>query len=240
MSGLSYDGIIFDFDGVLIDSEYVGNLHLAEYLTAAGTPISIEETLHRFMGLSGQAFIDAIEAWRERPLPADFAAVRAQEDERLLKEGIAALAGAVDFVRALPEALPKAIASSSRSRWIRAHLDHLGLRARFEPMIFSGHEHVARGKPAPDLYLYAAQEMGVDIERTVILEDSPVGVTGALASGARHRPLPRNALRARSRGTAAGAWRAARRGQLRRGGPPGRDGGGAAWRLSHGPASPDP
>ncbi|PWG02484.1 HAD family hydrolase [Sphingosinicella humi] len=184
MSGLGYDAIIFDFDGVLIDSEYVGNLHLAEYLTAAGSPISIEETLHRFMGLSGQAFIDAIEAWRESPLPADFAAVRAQEDERLLKEGIAALAGAVDFVRALPEALPKAIASSSRSRWIRAHLDHLGLRARFEPMIFSGHEHVARGKPAPDLYLHAAGELGVDIERTVILEDSPVGITGALASGA--------------------------------------------------------
>jgi HAD superfamily hydrolase (TIGR01509 family) len=184
MSGFRYDAVIFDFDGVLIDSEYVGNLHLADYLTASGSPISIEETLHRFMGLSGQAFIDAIEGWRGSPLPDDFHERRSQEDERLLHEGIAALAGAIEFVAALPDGLPKAIASSSRTRWIRAHLDHLGLREPFEPMIFSGHEHVARGKPAPDLYLHAARELGVDIGRTVILEDSPVGVTGALASGA--------------------------------------------------------
>jgi beta-phosphoglucomutase-like phosphatase (HAD superfamily) len=79
--------------------------------------------------------------------------------------------------------LPKAVASSSTTRWVRTHLDHLGLRDRFEPHIYSGREHVERGKPAPDLYLHAAAELGVDIGRTVILEDSRVGAKGAVASG---------------------------------------------------------
>jgi beta-phosphoglucomutase-like phosphatase (HAD superfamily) len=94
------------------------------------------------------------------------------------------VAGAVEFVLALPRHVPKAIASSSSTSWIRAHLDHLKLRERFEPHIYSGKEHVARGKPAPDLYLHAAAALGVPIEQTAIIEDSPVGVTGAVASGA--------------------------------------------------------
>jgi beta-phosphoglucomutase-like phosphatase (HAD superfamily) len=79
--------------------------------------------------------------------------------------------------------MPRAIASSSSTHWIETHLEHLGIRDAF-PLIASGREHVARGKPAPDIYLYAAQALGVDIARCVILEDSPVGVTGAVASGA--------------------------------------------------------
>jgi beta-phosphoglucomutase-like phosphatase (HAD superfamily) len=67
---------------------------------------------------------------------------------------------------------------------VRTHLAHLGLEGAFEPHIYSGKEHVARGKPAPDLYLHAAKALGVDMLRTVILEDSKVGATGALASGA--------------------------------------------------------
>ena len=78
----------------------------------------------------------------------------------------------------------KWLASSSSTRWVRTHLAHLALNHAFEPHIYSGREHVERGKPAPDLYLHAAKELGVDISRTVILEDSKVGATGALASGA--------------------------------------------------------
>jgi beta-phosphoglucomutase-like phosphatase (HAD superfamily) len=85
----------------------------------------------------------------------------------------------------LPPDLPKAIASSSSTLWIRTHLDHLGLSDMFEPHIYSGREHVERGKPAPDIYLFAAQQLKVDIDRCVILEDSEVGATGAMASGAR-------------------------------------------------------
>jgi beta-phosphoglucomutase-like phosphatase (HAD superfamily) len=76
------------------------------------------------------------------------------------------------------------VASSSTTRWIRGHLEHLGLEGAFGNHIYSGREHVGRGKPAPDLYLHAADQLGVDIARSVILEDSAIGVTGALASGA--------------------------------------------------------
>ena len=93
------------------------------------------------------------------------------------------MAVAVAFVRALPPSLPRAIASSSTTEWIARHLEPLGIRDAFGDRIFSGREHVARGKPAPDLYLHAAQAIGVDIARTAIIEDSPVGATGAVASG---------------------------------------------------------
>jgi beta-phosphoglucomutase-like phosphatase (HAD superfamily) len=76
------------------------------------------------------------------------------------------------------------VASSSSTRWIRSHLEHLGLEDAFGEHIYSGNEHVERGKPAPDIYLHAANQLGVGIERCVILEDSRVGATGALASGA--------------------------------------------------------
>jgi len=77
------------------------------------------------------------------------------------------------------------VASSSSTRWIRTHLAHLGLTGAFGDHIYSGREHVERGKPAPDIYLYAADQLGVAIGDCIILEDSEVGATGAVASGAR-------------------------------------------------------
>lgn len=169
---------------MLLESEYVGNKQIADYLTMLGHPTSVEEAMNNFMGLSGRDFLDAIERWIGRTLPDEFHAVRQEEDERVLREGIEAVAGAVAFIESLPPDLPRAIASSSSLEWIRTHLDHLAIRERFEPNIFSGKEHVARGKPAPDLYLHAAAAIGVPIERVAVIEDSPVGVTGAVASGA--------------------------------------------------------
>ena len=97
--------------------------------------------------------------------------------------GIDAVAGAVAFVRALPADLPRAVVSSSPTRWIRRHLEHIGLSDAFGDHIYSGREHVAKGKPAPDLYWYGANAIGVDIADCAIIEDSPVGATGAVASG---------------------------------------------------------
>jgi HAD superfamily hydrolase (TIGR01509 family) len=179
-----FDALIFDFDGVLLESEYDGNRHVAEYLTGIGHPTSAADSMANFMGLSGHAFLDAIERWIGRPLPADFHAARDAENLRVLEQGIDPVAGAVAFVRSLPADLPRAIASSSSTVWIETHLDHLRLRDAFAGRIFSGKEHVARGKPAPDIYLHAAAALGVDIDRCAILEDSPVGATGAVASGA--------------------------------------------------------
>jgi HAD superfamily hydrolase (TIGR01509 family) len=169
---------------VLIESEFVGNKQIADYLTALGHPTSVEQSMNNFMGLAGKDFIAAIERWIGRTLPEDFHSARAEEDARVLEEGLEAVAGAVAFVESLPPDWPKAIASSSSLEWIERHLDHLGLRHHFGDRLFSGRTHVTRGKPEPDLYLHAAKALEVDIRRTVIVEDSPVGVQGALASGA--------------------------------------------------------
>lgn len=181
---MRFDGIIFDFDGVLLESEYAGNRHLAELLTELGFEISVEDALAEFSGLSGRHFLDAIETRIGATLPPEFYSRRAEEDARVLAEGLAEVAGAKAFVAGLPAGWPKAVASSSSTHWITTHLDHLGLRGAFGERVFSGKEHVARGKPAPDLYWHAAEALGIAIGRTVILEDSVVGVTGAVASGA--------------------------------------------------------
>lgn len=179
-----FDAILFDFDGVLLESEYAGNRQIADYLTSIGHPTTPEESMANFMGLAGHDFLAAIEKWIGRTVPDDFHVARADEDRRALEAGLPAVAGAIAFVCSLPPALPRAIASSSTTRWISSHLEHLGIREAFGDRIFSGREHVERGKPSPDLYLHAAAALGVDIRNTVILEDSPVGVTGAVASGA--------------------------------------------------------
>lgn len=181
---MRYKALLFDFDGVLIESEAAGNRQIAEWLTGAGHPTTAADSMANFMGLSGRDFTDAIERWIGGPLPAGFHEARAAEDRRVLAEGVEAVAGAIVFVRALPAGLPRAIVSSSSTAWIAAHLDHLGLRDAFGDHLYSGREHVTRGKPAPDLYLHAAAALGVAIEDCAIIEDSPVGVTGAAQSGA--------------------------------------------------------
>ncbi len=177
-------GIIFDFDGVLIESEYVGNAHIARLLTRLGHPTSVDDAIIRFSGLSGQALVDALESWIDAPLPPDFRTAREIEDARVIAQGVDPVDGAIAFVRGLPADLPRAIASSSSTDWIAAHLAHIGLTDAFGDHIYSGREHVARGKPAPDIYLFAAAAIGVPIGQVLIIEDSVVGVTGAVASGA--------------------------------------------------------
>jgi len=180
---ISFDGIIFDFDGVLLESEFEGNRLLAELLTDLGHRHTLEEKLRHYVGLAGKDFLEAIEKRIGEPLPAEFHERRKEQAINALQEGVAAVVGAVDFVSSLPPHLPKALASSSSTRWIRGHLQHLGLADAFGEHVYSGREHVERGKPAPDLYLYAAKQLGVEIDRCVIVEDSEVGVTGACASG---------------------------------------------------------
>lgn len=182
---ISLDGIILDFDGVLLESEYEGNRHLAELLTELGHPTGFEEALAHFIGLSGEDFIAAIEARIGAKLPPEFHERRGAEDARALREGVAAVAGAIEFVRSLPRELPRAVASSSSVEWVATHLEHLGLRDEFGDHLYSGREHVQHGKPAPDLYWHAAEKLGVPIAGCAIIEDSEVGARGAVASGAR-------------------------------------------------------
>lgn len=181
---IEFDALIFDFDGVLLESEFEGNRELAELLSDLGHEHTLEETLKHYVGLSGRDFVAAIERRIGVPLSAEFHERRKRQSIRAFEQGVAAVTGAVEFVRSLPPQLPKAVASSSSVRWIRGHLQHLGLADAFGDHVYSGREHVAHGKPAPDLYVYAATRLGADIARSVVIEDSEIGVTGALASGA--------------------------------------------------------
>ena len=181
---INFEAIIFDFDGVLLESEFEANVQLAELLTDLGHRHTPAEAIRYYTGLSGEDFIAAVEQRIRAALPPEFHARMKEQSIRALKEGIDAVVGAVEFVRALPRDLPKAVASSSSTRWIHGHLDHLGLADAFGEHVYSGREHVTRGKPAPDIYLHAASQLGVEMERSVILEDSQVGAIGALASGA--------------------------------------------------------
>lgn len=183
MIPVRFAALLFDFDGVLIESEYIGNKHIADFLTSIGHPTTPEESMANFMGYAGKDFLDRVEAWIGRALPEDFFAAREAEDARVMAQGIGEVAGAVAFVRSLPSNLPKAVVSSSSTRWIRRHLEHLGLSDAFGDHLYSGREHVERGKPQPDLYLFAADKLGVAIGDCAIIEDSPVGATGAVASG---------------------------------------------------------
>jgi len=180
-----FAAIIFDFDGVLLESEFELNRLTAELLSELGHEISTREAIQHFTGLAGKDVIQAMEARIGATLPPTFHERMREESIRALREGLREVGGAVDFVRSLPPELPKAVASSSSTRWIRGHLEHLGLTGAFGDHIYSGREHVERGKPEPDLYIHAAAQLGVPVRQAVIIEDSPVGVRGALASGAR-------------------------------------------------------
>ena len=181
---MRFEGLIFDFDGVLIESEYVGNKQIADYLTAIGHPTSVEESMNHFMGLSGDAFLGAIERWIGRPLPDDFHSARADEDARVLAEGLEEVGGAVAFILGLPPDLPRAIASSSsmsgsaRISTISAWPSISATRCSAAPSMSRAASRRPTSTSTPP------QALGVDIARTAIIEDLPVGVRGAVASGA--------------------------------------------------------
>jgi HAD superfamily hydrolase (TIGR01509 family) len=179
------EAIIFDFDGVLLESEFEGNVQLAALLTNLGHRHTVEDTLRHYVGLAGPQFIAAIEERIGAALPIAFHDRMKEQSRRALREGIKAVVGAVEFVRSLPARLPIAVASSSSTRWISGHLDHLGLSERFGEHVYSGREHVEHGKPEPDIYLHAARRLGVEIDRCTIIEDSRFGAIGALKSGAK-------------------------------------------------------
>ncbi|MEA2882054.1 MAG: hypothetical protein QOH32_1310 [Bradyrhizobium sp.] len=177
---VSFDLVIFDCDGVLVDSEVVSCRAHADMLTRYGYPITADQVLDLFLGVSDREARLAVEAETGRPLPADF--------EALMKQ--AALDSYADDLRPLPYMaetiaaldVPKCVASSGTPEKIRHGLTCAGLYDLLAPHIFSATQ-VMRGKPAPDLFLFAAEQMKVRPERCVVIEDSVPGVTGALAAG---------------------------------------------------------
>jgi HAD superfamily hydrolase (TIGR01509 family) len=172
--------VIFDNDGVLVDSEPIANRILAELLTESGWPTTYEDSLRDYMGGSLRLVRDVVEPKLGRPLPPD---LEDRYHEQLFTRMRTELAP-VEAVRdALDELeLPVCVASSGAHPRIELALKTTGLYDRFAGRIFSA-DDVARGKPNPDLFLHAAKELGVRPEHCVVIEDSPLGVAAAKAAG---------------------------------------------------------
>jgi HAD superfamily hydrolase (TIGR01509 family) len=173
--------LIFDFDGVIVDSEILSNAILADSLTELGHPTSLEQAVERYIGLNWRDMCVVIEAEIGRPLPADFRE-RSKAAFQLRLEEVTAVAGVEACLAALPP-VPKAVASSSPTRWLRDSLERFGLGDYFGDRLFSAAEHVERGKPHPDIYLHAARALGVRPGNVLVIEDTPTGVKSARAAG---------------------------------------------------------
>ncbi|MCD9876011.1 HAD family hydrolase [Streptomyces guryensis] len=180
---MRYDLVIFDNDGVLVDSEPISNRLLAAYLTELGHPTSYEDSLRDYMGSAMHRIHDLIQERTGQKLPDDFddvfhARVFAAFEREL--EPVAGAAGVVEKLAA--DGVPYCVASSGSHERIRVGHRKTGLDRWFDDgRIFSSRD-VGRGKPAPDLFLYAAERMGVTPERCVVVEDSPLGVQAAVAA----------------------------------------------------------
>lgn len=173
--------IIFDFDGVIADSEVRANMSLSESLTAIGMPATYDECLRDYYGHNWQETQRRIEARFGRPLPADFRETHRTRARARFMEGFDAVPGATEFLDRLGP-LPRAIASSSRAEYIGWALGLFGLDHHFGEHVYSA-DGWDRGKPHPDIYLAAAKGLSVDPARCLAVEDSPTGAQAALAAG---------------------------------------------------------
>lgn len=172
--------LIFDCDGVLVDSEAIALEVLAQAITELGHPTDAAECRTLFMGKSLKDVLIGIETLSGRPLPSDWGtAANMQLFARFAKE-LLPVAGIAAAIAALP--YPRCVASSSQFDRIRLSLAVTGLAPLFGENVFSATQ-VAHGKPAPDLFLYAAATCGFVPAETIVIEDSPSGVTAALRAG---------------------------------------------------------
>ena len=172
--------IIFDCDGVLIDSEVIACAADAEELTNAGFPFTTSEIVHRFSGVPSAEMFAIIEREFGRDLPVD---LLARIEARVLaayRSKLKPIPGVVETLQTL--GMRFCVASSSMPSKLNLGLIETGLLDFFYPHIFSS-ALVARGKPAPDLFLHAAQTMGTRPENCIVVEDSIAGVAAAKSAG---------------------------------------------------------
>jgi HAD superfamily hydrolase (TIGR01509 family) len=178
---LRFEALIFDFDGVIVDSEVAANAALADVLTAHGHSTGLDEALDLYSGLNWPDCHRRIELETGRAFDREAlgarvdAAIAARAAEMLEIEGLR------EFVAANADRR-LAIASSSETAWLEATLTRLGLLAPFQGRLFSA-AGFARGKPHPDIYLHAAAALGVEPEHCLVIEDHPVGVAAGVAAG---------------------------------------------------------
>ncbi|MEA2818904.1 MAG: hypothetical protein QOJ86_908 [Bradyrhizobium sp.] len=177
---MSFDLVIFDCDGVLVDSEIISCRAHAATLTRHGYPITEDQVFDRFLGRSMRQATLEVEAELGRSLPDDF---HTQVYAEIFREFATSLQATPHIIEALAAiTLPVCVASSGPPEKISASLNRVGLYDRFAPHIFSAVQ-VQHGKPAPDLFLFAAEQMGVSPARCLVIEDSVSGIAAALAAG---------------------------------------------------------
>lgn len=181
---MRYDLVIFDNDGVLVDSEPISNTLLAAYLTELGHPTSYEESLRDYMGAAMHRVHDLVEERTGERLPADFDDVFHARVFAAFERELEPVAGAVEVLEKLAaDRVPYCVASSGSHERIRVGHRKTGLDRWFDDGRIFSSQDVGRGKPAPDLFLHAAERMGVAPEKCLVVEDSPLGVRAAVAAG---------------------------------------------------------
>jgi HAD superfamily hydrolase (TIGR01509 family) len=173
--------IVFDFDGVIADSEVLANGVLADFLTELGVPMTVEESMQRFMGKRAEDLIATVAALNPTMQGAQFAAELTHRTLARFKRELREISGVRDYLAAFPQ-VKRCIASSSSPDRLAACLDILDLAEAFGEHVYSA-SMVPRGKPHPDLFLYAARRLGVAPADAIVIEDSEGGVRAAVAAG---------------------------------------------------------
>ena len=174
------DLIIFDCDGVLVDSEVISCQAHANALTRHGYPITATQVSARFLGRATKQANLEIETELGRKLPEAYHGDLQDELFRAFETDLEAIRGIHDVLDIVTQRV--CVASSGSHQRMQVSLGSTGLYERLTPHIFSSSQ-VANGKPAPDLFLFAANEMGVPPGRCVVIEDSLAGIAGARAAG---------------------------------------------------------
>lgn len=180
-----FEAVLFDCDGVLVDSEGITNGVLREMLEELGWKLSAQECMRIFLGKAVKDERALIEAATGQPLTEDWLVrFRERRNERLIA-GVQAIPGALDAVARISDRFQGRLACcSGADRWkVEMQLAKCGLLPYFEGRIYSGHE-MPRSKPAPDVYLAAMAPLGVHAQHCAVVEDTVTGVTAGVAAGA--------------------------------------------------------
>ncbi len=172
--------VIFDCDGVLIDSEAISNRTLVQALAEHGYHVDEKHACRHFVGRSYASILKDVEEDLGRKLPASFEADHEQATLKAMREELQAIPGIATALSMIGQ--KRCVASSSSVEWIRLGLKRTGLIHHLEPHLFSA-SMVKDSKPAPDIFLYAARQMEVQPERSVVVEDSIPGVEAGVAAG---------------------------------------------------------
>jgi HAD superfamily hydrolase (TIGR01509 family) len=175
-------GILYDCDGTLIDSEHIAGSVCAEALTGLGFPITMREFNARFNGVPAAKTWEILRAELPFTLPEGFNARIDAEIHRRHDSELTLIPDVLETIHAIEG--PRAVASSTGLARLKKNLEFTGLAPLFGDHIYSASQ-VARGKPAPDVFLFAASQLGVDPAHALVIEDSVAGVTAGLRAGMR-------------------------------------------------------